>query len=249
MNVTKYSASGNDFVIFHTFLKKDRSTLAKQICDRQNGVGADGLIVLVPHERYDFEWEFYNSDGSLAEMCGNGSRACAHYAYTNALAPASMHFLTTAGVIGAEVDGTLVKSELTPPKILDKAIHEGRKSWWKIDTGVPHLITFDADIEEFDIEELRALRYKYNANVNIASVKKDGLHVRTYERGVEGETLACGTGMASAFYRAYQENLVGNRANLFPISGETLQLEIKDGTITFAGKVQAVFTTNYTQAK
>ena len=245
MNVAKYSANGNDFVIFHTFLKKDRSALAKEICDRQNGVGADGLIVLVPHDKYDFEWEFYNSDGSTAEMCGNGSRACAHYAFSNALAPAKMKFMTLAGVIGAEVDGALVKSELTPPKILDKEIKEGGKSWWKIDTGVPHLITFDADIENFDIEEARELRYKYNANVNIAAIRENGLHVRTYERGVENETLACGTGMASAFYRAYQEGRVKEETKVFPKSGDTLFLGIKDDTITFAGEVKAVFTTDY----
>jgi diaminopimelate epimerase len=248
MNVAKYSANGNDFVIFHSFLKKDRRALAKEICDRQNGVGADGLIVLVPHDTYDFEWEFYNSDGSVAEMCGNGTRACAHYAFKNALAPASMHFLTQAGVIGAEVDGDLVTSELTPPKILDKEIIENGKSWWKIDTGVPHLITFNADIENFDIDEARELRHKYNANVNIATLKDNGLYVRTYERGVEDETLACGTGMASAFYRAYQEALIGDQTRVFPKSGEILQIAVKGETITFSGEVKAVFTTVYSKA-
>ena len=251
MNVAKYSANGNDFVLFHSFIKKDRSTLAKEICDRQSGVGADGLIVLVPHDTHDFEWEFYNSDGSTAEMCGNGSRACAHYAYSNGLAPAKMSFLTLAGIIRAEVNGALVKSELTPPKILDKEINEGGKSWWKIDTGVPHLITFDADFNNFDIEEARALRYKYNANVNIAVIKEDGLcpegtlHVRTYERGVEDETLACGTGMASAFYRAFSEGKLPNETKVFPKSGETLTLGFANETITFAGEVKAVFTTTY----
>lgn len=245
MNVAKYSANGNDFVLFHTFIKKDRSALAKAICDRQNGIGADGLIVLVPHEIYDFEWEFYNSDGSVAEMCGNGSRACAHYAFSNGLAPAKMSFLTLAGVIHAEVNEHLVKSELTPPKIIEKEIIEGGKSWWKVDTGVPHLITFDADINNFDIKEARELRYKYNANVNIAAIKEDGLHVRTYERGVEDETLACGTGMASAFYRALQEGLISADTKVFPKSGETLYLGTKNNTITFAGEVKAVFTASY----
>jgi diaminopimelate epimerase len=92
MNVTKYSASGNDFVIFHTFKKEDRSELAKKLCHRQEGVGADGLIVLIPHEIYDFEWQFYNADGSVAAMCGNGSRAAAHYAYSNGLADKEMKF-------------------------------------------------------------------------------------------------------------------------------------------------------------
>jgi len=83
MRVAKYSANGNDFVIFHSDVKEDRSELAKEICHRQDGVGADGLIVILPHSQYDFEWQFYNSDGSHADMCGNGSRACAHYAYIN----------------------------------------------------------------------------------------------------------------------------------------------------------------------
>ena len=117
MTISKYSANGNDFVIFHTFIKKDRSELAKKICHRQNGIGADGLIVLIPHDKVDFqgnqsnidfEWQFYNSDGSGASMCGNGSRACAHYAFVNELAPKSMKFLTGAGVIGVDVEGNMV---------------------------------------------------------------------------------------------------------------------------------------------
>jgi diaminopimelate epimerase len=118
MVVSKYSASGNDFVIFHTFRKIDRSNLAKILCDRFNGVGADGLIVILPHSEYDFEWQFYNADGSEASMCGNGSRAAAHYAYVNNLADKKMKFLTGAGVIEAEVDGDIVKSQLTPYKFL-----------------------------------------------------------------------------------------------------------------------------------
>lgn len=244
MMIAKYSASGNDFVLFHSFIFKDRSELARQLCDRQNGVGADGLIVLVPHDEYDFEWEFYNSDGSTAEMCGNGSRACAHYAFTNGLAPAKMRFLTVAGVIGAEVEGDMVQSDLTPPKILRDDIVSGGKRWWLIDTGVPHLVTFDADMETFDLEEARALRFEHNANVNIAAVDGDGsLRVRTYERGVEDETLACGTGMAACFYRANREGLVGNKAEVYPKSGETLYLGLDGETITFKGLVKKTFET------
>ena len=204
MRVSKYSANGNDFVIFHTFLKKDRSSLAKELCHRQDGVGADGLIVIIPHTSYNFEWQFYNSDGSEAEMCGNGSRAAAHYAYSNDLAPSKMSFLTLAGEIKAEVDGDMVLSELTPPKILSKEIEHNGKIWWKIDTGVPHMVTFVDDIENFDIQSARELRYKENANVNIAKVLDNGnMMVRTYERGVEDETLACGTGMSACFYRSW----------------------------------------------
>lgn len=245
----KYCASGNDFVLFHTFERADRSDLARRLCDRQHGIGADGLIVLIPHPLYDFEWEFYNADGSSASMCGNGSRACAHYAHKIALAPASMRFLTGAGVIHARVDGAIVRSDLTPPQIIRTDIKEGGMHWWLIDTGVPHLITFDAPIEHFDIALARALRHRYNANVNIATTQEDGsLRVRTYERGVEDETLACGTGMAASFYRAYREGSVSDHTLVYPKSGETLTLGLVDEIITFEGEVQAVFETMWRDA-
>ena len=240
--IAKYCASGNDFVLFHTLKGADRSGLAKILCDRQNGIGADGLIVLLPHEEYDFEWEFYNADGSTASMCGNGSRACAHYAYRFGLAGENMEFLTGAGVIKAIVEGDIVQSDLTPPIVINDEIVENEMRWWLIDTGVPHLVTFDAGMENFDIDMARTLRFKYNANVNIAHVESNGaIRVRTYERGVENETLACGTGMAACFYRASIENFVGDNARVYPKSGETLYLGLDEATITFKGEVKGVF--------
>ncbi len=242
MMVAKYSASGNDFVIFHSFVKSDRSALARTLCHRHNGIGADGMIVLLPHEQYDFEWEFYNSDGSRAQMCGNGSRAAAHYAQRHALAPSIMTFMTEAGTIGAEVHGNMVTSDLTPPHICEKGIYSNAKEWWLIDTGVPHLVTFDAPMEHFNLSEARELRERYNANVNIAAVLPDGnLRVRTYERGVEDETLACGTGMAAVFYRALVEERISGDCKVFPKSGETLYLGMREETITFKGTVTACF--------
>ncbi len=246
MMIAKYSANGNDFVLFHAFDKKDRSQLAIELCNRQSGIGADGLIVLVPHATLDFEWEFYNADGSTAEMCGNGSRACAHYAVRFGLAPENMSFMTEAGEIKAQVEGVMVQSDLTPPKIIDKTITHNGKTFWLIDTGVPHLVTFDADIDNFDTVEARELRHQYNANVNIAKVQEDGtIRVRTYERGVEDETLACGTGMAACFYRANQEGLVSDSTEVYPTSGDTLYLGLVDGTITFKGEVTPTFTTTW----
>ena len=246
MKVSKYSANGNDFVIFHSDEKKDRSALAKELCHRQDGIGADGLIVIIPHAKYDFEWQFYNSDGSTAEMCGNGSRACAHYAFTHEITSKNMSFLTEAGVINAEVDGEMVLSELTPPKILYKAIESDGKSWWKIDTGVAHLVNFTTNIEEFDLVEARALRYEHNANINIAFIDENkNLKVRTYERGVEDETLACGTGMAACFYRAYVEKKVCDSIEVYPRSGDTLYLGYNGKTITFKGRVKNTFNTEW----
>ena len=251
MMMSKYSANGNDFVIFHALEKKDRKALAVEVCNRQNGIGADGLIVLIPNDANDFEWEFYNSDGSHADMCGNGSRACAHYAYINEIAGKKMSFLTGAGVINASIvkghgkKKAMVKSELTPPKILDKEIVFNDKSWWLIDTGVPHLVHFAQDISIFDLEEARELRNKYDANVNIAQVDGENIKVRTYERGVEDETLACGTGMAACFYRAFSEEKVNAKVEVYPTSGETLYLGHNGETITFKGEVVNTFNTTW----
>ncbi len=140
----------------------------------------------------------------------------------------------------------MVLSELTPPKVLDKNIEFNGKSWWLIDTGVPHLVHFTQNIEKFDIEEARELRHKYNANVNIAFIDADkNIKVRTYERGVEDETLACGTGMAACFYRAYSEEKIPNSIEVYPKSGDTLYLGMNDKTITFKGVVKNTFNTDW----
>jgi diaminopimelate epimerase len=249
MIVEKYNANGNDFLITHRFKRDDFSKDAIEICSRQSGVGADGLIVIIPHNEFEFEWLFYNSDGSEAEMCGNGSRATAHYAYSNGLAPSEMKFLTGAGVIGCQVEDRVVTTDLTPPFIVNKKIEEFGKEWWLINTGVPHLVATLDDISSFSIEEARELRYKYNANVNISKVENDKLYVRTYERGVEDETLACGTGMAACFYKAHKSGLLGSESDVFPKSGEKLYLATKGNTLIFRGEVQRTFFTEFLTKK
>lgn len=250
MKISKYSASGNDFVIFSSEIKKDRTELTKELCHRQDGIGADGLIVVVPNETHDFEWEFYNSDGSRADMCGNGSRACAHFAFNQGLAKQKMSFLTGAGVINAEVNENsetegMVLSELTPPVIIDETIEHNGRSWWLLNTGVPHMVCITDNVETFDLKEASELRYKYNANVNICAIEGENLRVRTYERGVEDETLACGTGMAACFYRAFKEGKVRESIEVYPTSGETLYLGVNERTITFKGRVKRTFVTEW----
>lgn len=242
MNVTKYSANGNDFILYHTQERKDRSSEAKKLCHRQNGVGADGLVVLLPHSQYDFEWDFYNSDGSYASMCGNASRAAAHYAYEKGISKDNVaQFLTGAGVINATINGMYVVSQMTDPKILDESIEEYGQVWWLIDTGVPHLISIQDSIESFDMVMAKELRYKYNANVNIAKITGNDIRVRTYERGVEDETLACGTGMVSAFIRAKKEGLVGDSIRALPKSGDELYIKYEEGKYHFGGEVKKTF--------
>lgn len=242
MTVTKYSANGNDFVIIIKKKKKDRSKLAKQLCHRQNGVGADGLVVVIPHPEYDFEWEFYNADGSTATMCGNASRAVAHFAMEKGISQdGEAQFLTGAGVIKARVNGLYVVSNMTKPIVLSQEIQEENETWWFVDTGVPHLVAIRESIEAFDIEQARRLRNKYNCNVNICRVEGNTLYVRTYERGVEDETLACGTGMVASFVHAHGEGLVDDDVNVFPRSGDELYVSLEEDTYTFGGKVTQTF--------
>jgi len=243
MQFSKYSASGNDFVIFHTFLEEDRSELAKKLCHRQFGIGADGLVAVLPgvKNEYDFKWQFYNSDGSEAKMCGNASRAVAHYAYNNGLCKVEVKFLTKAGIIEATVEDDMVESALTKTKIIDEEFFDSGYEWSFYDTGVPHLVTFTDDLQKFDKILARKLRDKYNANVNFAKLENGKMFVRTYERGVEDETLACGTGMAACFFSALQKKLIPKSIEVYPKSNERLILSYKNNKIYFKGKVTKVF--------
>jgi len=242
MTVTKYSANGNDFVMFVAQEKSDRSDLARKLCHRQNGVGADGLVVVLPHPDYDFEWEFYNSDGSVANMCGNASRAVAHFAHEKRISKdGTAEFLTGAGVIRATVNGMYVVSDMTKPDIIRTDIEEFGEKWWLIDSGVPHLLAVRDDIEDFDLQQARELREKYNANVNICKLEDDTMSVRTYERGVEDETLACGTGMVACFIRNHKEGKVPDQVRVYPKSRDELYVSYEDGVYRFGGKVTKTF--------
>ena len=242
MTVTKYSANGNDFVMFIAQEKADRSVLAQKLCHRQNGVGADGLVVLLPHKKYDFEWEFYNSDGSTADMCGNASRAVAHFAHEKGISrDNSAEFLTGAGIIRATINGLYVVSDMVEPDIMNDDIEEYGEKWWLIDSGVPHLVAVRDNLDEFNLEEARVLREKYNANVNICSVEGDTMYVRTYERGVEDETLACGTGMVACFIRNHKEGKVSDQVKVHPKSGDELYVSVEEGVYRFGGKVTKTF--------
>jgi len=243
MTITKYDASGNTFIIFHTNERKDYTKLAIQLCKDEN---TDGLIVLVPHMIFDFEWLFYNSDGSTASMCGNGTRAVAHYAYQNKLCGSFTKFLTGAGEIDCQIDGDIVETTMTKPKVIKEPFEELGFTWWIVDTGVPHLVTIVDDLDKFDVELCSTMRYKYDTNVNFAKVEDINedkvLKVRTYERGVEGETLACGTGMVASFLRAKKLNLISDIVDVYPKSGEKLTIRNDEINIYFKGKVNKEYT-------
>lgn len=249
MQLSKYNASGNDFVIFQAidnayFGSIDRSKLAQKLCNRFSGVGADGMIIIKrSSSSSDFAWEFYNSDGSKAAMCGNGSRAAALYAYKNQICANACSFDTEAGVIGASIDGNSVEVTLSEPKKLSEPFNEMGFEWSFYDTGVPHLVSFVDDLKLFDLEICKAMRVKYNANVNYAKFDGKRLLVRTFERGVENETNACGTGMAASFFTGFELHGLNDSIEVVPRSGEILNLRFDGRTIHFKGRVEHIFDT------
>lgn len=239
MTIQRYDASGNTFVIFHTEVEKDYSELAVKLCESEN---TDGLIVIVPHNELDFKWLFYNNDGSTASMCGNGTRAVAHYAYTNNLCGSDLTFLTGAGEISCSVDDDIVETTMTEPIIIQNNFNELGFEWFFADTGVPHLVTIVENLDSFDLDICTRMRQKYNANVNFATVKEGILYVRTFERGVEGETLACGTGMVASFLKAEMLHLIKSECSVYPKSGELISIKKEHNTIYFKGKVTKEYT-------
>jgi len=241
MIISRYDASGNTFVIFHTNEKKDYSQLAVKLCKQEN---TDGMIVVIPHLVYDFEWLFYNNDGSSASMCGNGTRAVAHYAYTNQLCGTYLKFLTGAGEITCTVNDDIVKTTMPKPKFIKENFKEENLTWSLLDTGVPHLVTLVDDLEQFNLELCATMRQNHNANVNFAKIDNSDLKVRTYERGVENETLACGTGMIASFLVANKLNLLANSVNVYPKSGEQLTISKDSNNLYFQGKVTKEYTKN-----
>lgn len=205
----KMSGSGNDFIIIdnrNQMIKaKGLSDFAKKICCRRMSVGADGLILLEKSDKVDFKWRFFNSDGSLAAMCGNGARCAARFACLHKIAGKNISFETDAGIIFAEIRGELVKIKLTDPTDYRAdyqiKLANSLQNISSINTGVPHVIIFCEDLEKIDLNKLgKEIRYHKifqpeGTNVNYVSRLQDKTFaMRTYERGVEGETLACGTG-------------------------------------------------------
>jgi diaminopimelate epimerase len=212
----KLSGTGNDFIIIDhrdRFIHEaDQPEFARRVCRRRFSVGADGLILIENSESADFSWQFYNGDGSRAEMCGNGARCAARFAYENNIASAAMQFETTAGMIEAFVlsaSGELVKIRLTPPGDLrlniPLSIGSVEQVLHSINTGVPHTILLVNDAGTVPVAAWgREIRFHETfqpagTNANFTQVLPgDTLMVRTYERGVEGETMACGTGAVAS---------------------------------------------------
>jgi len=238
----KMSGSGNDFILVDhrdPFLKEDRlKEFIRKACRRRISVGADGLILIERSQQADFKWRYFNADGGEAEMCGNGGRCAARFAYLKGIAGPSLKFETLAGIISAQVDGKRVKLEMTKPfglKLDETLLIDGKKQIFSsINTGVPHAVLFVEDVEGLDIVQIgRALRYHSHfspsgTNANFIRLEKGSqLSIRTYERGVEDETLACGTGAVAAALVAAFKGLVKSPVSIKTRGGEVLSVHFE----------------------
>jgi diaminopimelate epimerase len=219
----KMSGSGNDFIIIdnrQAVVPESRlNRLIVGSCRRRMSVGADGLILIEPSDNADFKWRFFNADGSLPDMCGNGARCAARFAFINKIADRQMTFETLAGIIEASVIDETVKIRMTSPGELKTGITldlEGETILvGSINTGVPHVVSVVDDIEAVDVVARgRLIRHHRDfapqgTNANFVAVDKNGeILIRTFERGVEDETLACGTGnVAAALILAHDRGL------------------------------------------
>lgn len=243
IHFVKMTGSGNDFIIVdnrsHQMDADHCQEIVRRACRRKLSVGADGFILIERDPEVDFKWRFFNADGSEAEMCGNGARCAARFAYLRGVVPSSkMSFRTLAGIIEAEIVDERVKIRTTPPHSMeiDLCLDVEQKPYCLqfINTGVPHVVNFVEDANALDAADVfhlgRTLRYHARfqpagSNVNFALVH-DSHHmaIRTYERGVEDETLACGTGSIASALVAAAKDLVISPVNIETRSGETLTI-------------------------
>jgi diaminopimelate epimerase len=257
----KMSGSGNDFILIDnrdgSLAVGDIVAFVKCVCERKVSVGADGLIVIESSDKVDFRWRFFNADGSEVEMCGNGGRCAARFALLRGIAGEKMSFETVSGIIEAEVRGDVVKLRLTDPRdlIMDDRIQVGKQTLFVhgVNTGVPHVVHFVRDLEGFDVFNTgRAIRRHEHyqpagTNANFAAVVDDHtLRVRTYERGVEDETLACGTGSVASVLIAARKGFVESPVDVRVQSGETLRIHFEqtEGGFTkvyLEGKTKVVY--------
>lgn len=257
----KMNGAGNDFVLADNRQQELRPTPEQvaRLCHRQRGIGADGLILLVPcaSGRADWAWQFWNSDGSTAEMCGNGARCFARFVQRLTGVQDAFTFETLAGVITARFRGEQVTIGLTAPQglqlnqALDTSL--GRVVCHSLNTGVPHAVLFVPDADQARVSDLGPqIRFHSHfapkgTNVNFVQTLGPGcIRVRTYERGVEGETLACGTGVTASALIAARMHHFPSPIQVLVQGGDSLEVGFRevDGQftdVTLTGPADFVF--------
>lgn len=239
LEFAKMSGAGNDFIVVDDrkgVVAEDAGELAKQLCRRRLSVGADGLILVVASATHDFRMRYFNADGSEADMCGNGGRCVARFAHDRGIAGETMRFQSRSGTHKAEIlDENHVRLMMTEPRAmrLRTALHMGGETYevHRISTGVPHAVIEVDGIDDYAVVEIgREMRSHASfgpegTNVDFVTVDDEhNIRLRTYERGVEDETLACGTGAVAAVITLATLGRVKPPLTVMTRGGEPLQV-------------------------
>ncbi|MBP7496952.1 MAG: diaminopimelate epimerase [Bacteroidales bacterium] len=254
LDFTKFQATGNDFIMLDNRKGKinpDKKTIAL-LCDRRKGIGADGLIMLSLNTEFDFTMHYYNSDGGLGTMCGNGGRAITAFAQQLKIISKKTTFEAYDGKHCAELlsfkDNVYnIKLQMQDVKNIIKT-----KNTFIIDTGSPHLVVFTENVDKLNVfSEGAKLRYskafaEKGINVDFVEIFKQHILVRTYERGVEAETLSCGTGVVASAIAAFTAKYVSNTDIKVKTLGGELKVKFKNNAncysdIWLSGEVVSVF--------
>ena len=263
----KLSGAGNDFVIINNLNKivdgKDSEfvNFVSKLCERRMSVGADGVLLVEPAEDIDFRMRYFNADGGEVETCGNGARCIAKFAYINGIVSTQMRFLTNAGIYEAEIVGDGVKVRMSDPTDIrinvPLRLEGGVHKVGFANSGVPHVVFFADDLEGTDVFDLgQQTRYHNDfkpagTNANFIRIhSQEFIEIRTYERGVENETLACGTGSVASAIVSATLGKVKSPVSVKTASGVVLKIhfELKndkaenvylegDARVIFAGKL------------
>ncbi len=272
INFTKLTGAGNDFVLIDKKLNPKisiDSKLIKSICDRRYGVGADGLLTIDDGVNIDFEMEYFNSDGSGGMLCGNGARCVIKYADFSGRINGKNTKFTFNGesFTGALIDDNIIRFHLNPPTNIKQNIEievlNKKLNISFADTGAYHAVvnlddTANAlgNIESFPMEEYaRGIRYsKYfeplGTNVNFISIKDDIINIRTYEKGIEQETFACGTGSVASSIISFMEGKISTPVKLKTKKGSILEVDFivndnKIENVSLTGPAKIVFQGKY----
>ncbi|MDH3981731.1 MAG: diaminopimelate epimerase [Kiritimatiellaceae bacterium] len=249
---TKMHGAGNDFIMVDDqelmFPLNDKGFI-RRVTARRTGIGCDGILLIQPSAVADFRMRFVNPDGGEQDMCGNGARCIARMAHDLGIAPEKMTIETEAGIVKAEVLKNKICLELTDPTDLKLNVPTGLE--WSIDfvnTGVPHAVVWVDDLKTLDLSKVGKQIREHErfapdgTNVNVAKVETDGsLSIRTYERGVEGETLACGTGATAVALLAAERDRVKLPVTVHCAGGFDLVIDSVPGTTTLTGGAEYVF--------
>lgn len=233
----KYQGAGNDFVMID-----DRqqafpisTKLINRLCDRHFGVGADGLILLQNDKEFDFKMVYFNSDGNESTMCGNGGRCIIRFANDLDVASENMTFTAIDGLHHGIVDNNVIRLQM-----IDVDEVEDHDHYLFMNTGSPHHVEFVEKVDDVDVynrgKEIRngSPYFEKGSNVNFVEVMPDNnLRIRTYERGVENETLACGTGITAAAISAYVKNLVDKKSIEIKALGGDLSVNFEENNHKF----------------